>query len=1407
LQFALYRRKLRDFPLPKCRGFRVFFNNSGKRNPGHRLLASFVFFFLASVAGTSLASGLSPDGIWSHVEPSAIARTAQERQIVPQRYRSVHLSRSQLDVMLSTVPQESAVRVTESDARLWLPLPSGKFGEFRIVESPIMEPDLARRYPQIRTWLGQGVDDPTATLRFDVTPKGFRAQVISAHGTVYIDPYQPGDIDHYITYNKQDHLRGERPRCLVTGEYLDEDHDHDHVHAAESGVMVSSGENLRTYRLAMAATGEYTTFHGGTVLDGLSAIVSTMNRVNGLYERDISVRMVLVANNDLIVYTNGATDPYTNNDGFTMLGQNQSNLNAVIGNANYDIGHVVSTGGGGVASLGSVCVSSQKGRGVTGLPSPIGDSFDVDFVAHEMGHQFRGNHTFNGSGSNCSGGNRNAATAYEPGSGVTIQAYAGICGGDNLQNNSEDYFHRVSLDEMIAFTTTGSGSTCGTLTATGNTVPTVTTQAAVTIPQQTPFELSADGSDADGDTLTYIWEQFNLGNRNTTGSLVDNGGPLFRSFAPTFERTRVFPSLRYILNNANVAPATAPLPGTSSPNFFTAELLPSTNRTMNFRVTVRDNRAGGGGTNEASAAVTVTTAAGPFRVTAPNTAVSWNAGSNQVVTWDVANTNLAPVNTANVNIVLSLDGGLTWPIELADGAPNNGSANIVVPAGTPSTSRARVKVEAAGNIYFDISNADFSIVGDDSPPAINVTGSVTTRQGSPAASAVVATVSDPVDPAGSLDLSVSGAAPGLDVSVANVGGSVTLTAAAACTLVAPSGGSKVYPVLLRAENLSGVISTAFVNVNVQRNLRPTIGTYTALVMEAGNTLEHVPNTLAADGNSNLATALVTPSTLPGGGSLSSDLEGRISIQTQATTTPGVYPVRIDINDTCGASRSRQFNLTIEPPPPPGVLIVESDGSTAVAEGGAGDSYTVRLATQPTGDVTISLSHGDQVEVAPSELVFTDVNWNVPQVVSVSAVDDRVVEGAHSGTIIHEVNGADYTGVVVDNVTVNITDNDFATYAFTASKDSLDEFEAGLVLDVVLSFDTSGTGPIQLASPVTIPVNVSPQSSATGGGVDYTLSNESIEFPVEGDAQSITISLVDDAIVELDEVLILELGAATGASPGLLAAVTAGQPDTFTLTIIDDEVASVTLVESDGSTDVEEGGATDSYTLVLDAQPSGNVTVTILPDPQVTVMPTMLVFTQANWDVPQEVTVTAVDDGVIEGPHTGTITHGAVGGGYTGVSIPNVVANITDNPLVADIEVSNQLTPGYLLAGQPVVYEVTVSNLSDSVDVPELAFAFAVVPSLVDVEWTCTASTGASCPAGGSGVPAHQIGLDANASVSYVITGLIPAGSALGTEFVATATASVPAPWVDPDLTNNSEAVSATVTSIEVFEDGFEAETP
>jgi hypothetical protein len=647
----------------------------------------------AGLANAQSGASKSTDSVWTGAQPELIESDIANAWVRPPVYQAVTLDLRQLDAVIDAAPLESDVSVRDAQSVIELPMPDGSFARFQFVEAPVMAPELAARYPEIRTFYGQGIDDPHATVRFDFTPAGFHAQILSPHGAVYIDPVNRNDALHYASYFKRDMPRPDvlkkcqlfpNPDSEPVGDSTDNERGDDRT-----------AETLRTYRLACAATFEYTQFHGGTVPSGLAAVVTAINRVTGVYESEVAVRLELVANNDQLIYTT-SSDPYTNNDGIAMLSQNQSNINSVIGSSNYDVGHVFSTGGGGVASLGVIC-SGSKAQGVTGQGSPVGDPFYIDYVAHEMGHQFGANHSFNGVTANCSGGNRNGSTAYEPGSGSTIMAYAGICGSDDLQPHSDPYFHHDSFREIRNHITNGSGNNCPVTTATGNSDPTVDAGSNYTIPQSTPFELTADGTDPDLDPITYCWEERDLGAAQALSASDNGSSPLFRSYNAAVSPTRTFPRLNDLVNNA-----TAP-----------GERLPTTNRSMNFRCTVRDNLAGGG-VGFDDMVVSVTTGSGPFQVTSPNGGEVWSGVAT--VTWNVAGTNNAPVSAANVDLLLSTDGGFTYPIVLASNTSNDGTETIVVP--NAPTSTARVKVKASGNVFFDISNANFTV---DTPGALAIT--------------------------------------------------------------------------------------------------------------------------------------------------------------------------------------------------------------------------------------------------------------------------------------------------------------------------------------------------------------------------------------------------------------------------------------------------------------------------------------------------------------------------------------------------------------------------------------------------------------------------------------------------------------------------------------------------------------
>ncbi len=668
-----------------------------RQNSLGTMLFLFVFLFGSMiVVSTHAQQQQIGSNLWSEA-PQFNTQSKSNLQIHAKAGRYLTLDIVNFRNQIQSIRKGNTDKLNQIGSILTLPLPDGKFARFKVIESSIFADDLARNFPQIKTYSGQGLDNPSATIRFDVTPKGFHAIIFDVDNTIYIDPINANAETKYISYYKKDFVKhhvslgGKVDFTGNLAKLANKDN-----HTKTTNAAKASGTELRTYRIAIAATGEYTTFHGGTVVGALAAIATTMNRVTGIFEKEFAVSFSIVGDNDAIIYTNSSTDPFTNNDTEALLDESQATIDVEIGGSNYDIGHVFSTASGGLAQLQSVCNTLSKAKGTTGIANPVGDPFDVDFVAHEIGHQFGATHTFNGTTGSCAGLNRSALTAYEPGSGTTIMGYAGICAPQNIQTNSNDYFHTASFDQVITFTTENGGNNCANITATGNTVPTVDAGPNYTIPVGTPFTLTGTGGDVDGDVITYCWEQFDLGAASAP-NVATSIGPIFRSFPPAVDESRTFPQIANILSNSATL----------------GEILPSTPRTMNFRLTVRDNKAGGGGVNYDITSVTAVDNGGSFTITSLNTSQSLTSSVPQEITWDVAGTNLSPINTSLVNILLSTDGGLNFPITLASNVVNDGQASVILP--NISTSNARIKIQAVNNIFFDINDSNFTIEVPSSP--------------------------------------------------------------------------------------------------------------------------------------------------------------------------------------------------------------------------------------------------------------------------------------------------------------------------------------------------------------------------------------------------------------------------------------------------------------------------------------------------------------------------------------------------------------------------------------------------------------------------------------------------------------------------------------------------------------------
>jgi hypothetical protein len=488
--------------------------------------------------------------------------------------------------------------------------------------------------------------------------------------------------------------------------------------------VLASDCQLRNYRLAVAATGEYTAWAGGSQAQALIYIGTLVNDITAIYERDAGITFTLVSNNS-IIFTNAATDPYAT-VGFptgSTLSTNQTTLNSNLGNGNFDEGIVLSKGwNGGLASLSVVCNNSFKGQGAAGLtfgtgsnptPGPQGPIF-TGTVAHEMAHQFSATHTMASGSGACGGGNNSLPSAYEPGGGSTIMAYAGSCNfPDAYQDYSDLYFHGYSILQIANYSV--NSATCRTPTPMSNSAPAVSVAAgSYTIPVSTPFMLTANGTDANNPTLYYCWEEMDLPIAATSGtpSATSTDGPLFRSYPPTTANTRVFPRMADIVSGA-------------ATDF---DVLPSVSRAMNFQVMVRDEATGGGCTAQTSVTVNSNASAGPFTVTSQNSATSWAAnGSNTAtVTWTVAGSNAAPVNCSNVDIILSKDAGVTYTDTLVKNTANDGTETFTIP--NLPTSIGRIMVKARGNIFFNINAAFITITsscsanGTSFTPGASVTG-------------------------------------------------------------------------------------------------------------------------------------------------------------------------------------------------------------------------------------------------------------------------------------------------------------------------------------------------------------------------------------------------------------------------------------------------------------------------------------------------------------------------------------------------------------------------------------------------------------------------------------------------------------------------------------------------------------
>lgn len=634
----------------------------------------------------SLTVSLHAQGFWTPVTSAGISNFAETPYVQPAEGLWFELDLPALRRHLQA----------GSSGTVQLPGPDGVLKTFHYAYDPVMEAPLQARYPELVTYAIRGVDNPAIQGRIDHTPKGFHALYRENGRTILIDPVFRERTDVYAVYFQDAYWGDTAPKHEFQCQAEGHEHQPEGIDALLDFIPDLRGSTLDRYeyRIAVATTGEYSQYHGGTVVSVLAELVTVMNRVNAIFLVDAGIKMNLIANNDKIIFLDPATDGYTNGDAATMINQNPVVLGQFLSFDEYDLGHVlgVFTIGPaiGIAQKPAVCTSG-KARGASNGQPPAFDPFIVSILCHEIGHQYSCDHTMN----KCV--NENLSTGWEVASGTTIMSYAGVCPANNpnlnIQGASDDYFHAGSIAQIRQYITQGNGSTCGERIPTSNEAPVIDWpyQDGFSIPISTPFRLAASASDPNGDALTYCWEQVDTEVLSADPGNPIGNSPIFRSFPPTADNLRTFPQLTRILSGLNSI----------------WEVLPTYSRDMTFRMIVRDGNPEVGATAWRTVAFQAASEAGPFTVSKFNTVDTVYQGEYVEVTWNVANTDQAPVNCQAVNISLSLDGGFNYPFLLAENVPNTGSFFVTIPK--TNATAGRIRVDAADNIFFDISNANLRV--------------------------------------------------------------------------------------------------------------------------------------------------------------------------------------------------------------------------------------------------------------------------------------------------------------------------------------------------------------------------------------------------------------------------------------------------------------------------------------------------------------------------------------------------------------------------------------------------------------------------------------------------------------------------------------------------------------------------
>jgi hypothetical protein len=623
-----------------------------------------------------------------------------------------NLKTTDLRTFLAKAPVEFVGKT--APVKLQIPLPNGNVETFDMLESQVLAPEIAAQNPAIKTYVGRGTTHKNYTISMSFTAAGFNAIILGVDGdAVYVDKVSKDSADRlYMTYFGRDAKKPIKVKAFGPGNKCGSVDLNSPAFpnltkgARQQAARNNTGSVIRTFRLAVAADGEFTHLpaYNGNVDLAFAGVVAYVTRLSAVYRAELSIKFVLVSGKT-VVYASTTNDPYTNDDQTKQLEENQANLDAIVGNSNYDIGHVLGTqlgSGGGIAARGSVCDNETKGQGVSGVGdgsyAPI---FDDQLIAHEIGHQFNMSHSYNSIIPVCT--TRRPETSVEPGAGATIMSYGFTCdddaNDDNYENTYQPFlnFHSTNFEQAEAFIASLS---CYTTTGFENQVPVITMPSNRTIPKSTPFSLAGSATDDDAD-LTYSWEGMNIGTMvPTTATLADKAQPpFFRSYEPISTSTRIYPRLEAILNGSNYAKG---------------DKLPSVGIATTHRLTVRD---GYGGVAYKELTVTVAGNSGPFLETT-NLSGTYPGNSTKTITWSVNNTTAAPVSCASVNILLSIDGGQSFTYTLISNTPNDGSQSVTLP--NVSTNQARIKIVPTNNIFFDISNSDFTIQGPQVVPIVGL---------------------------------------------------------------------------------------------------------------------------------------------------------------------------------------------------------------------------------------------------------------------------------------------------------------------------------------------------------------------------------------------------------------------------------------------------------------------------------------------------------------------------------------------------------------------------------------------------------------------------------------------------------------------------------------------------------------